>query len=527
MAETIVAGTSRGNGPGGPDGTPAPHAETVLPGPNRPAGREPAGPPLPPQRRPGPSKPATLAAALRGRFWNSTPERLRLLRSAVLLLVVACAATVAVAGLGVAGTWDDITQRNAPRVTGAGDLYFALNDMDAQAANQLLSSGGPQVAAMPAQHEAAEKVYAAARHTVSTELLLLAGAAHGDPLAEATVVRFTDDFARYQELIGRALENDAHDRRKTDALTDYRAATDLLRQTLLPEAEHLGQTNDGAFEATYNARHATLGGQTAAVIALGLALTVVLVATQLYLARRFRRIINPGLLAATVCTVLATVLGATALATEAEDLRVARHDAFDSVVALSQARALSYDANADESRFLLDAQRHGSYEQAFQDASQRLLTLPGATLDTYDARLDEAWNAYGADHSDLRFTGYYGNEFRNITFPGERAAAEAAVQTYAVYERDDRTIRRLVQQGRLQDAVEFGIGWSQGASNYHFAQYDTALQKVIGINRAAFDDAAGDGRSLVTGSLWPAGGALLAAAVLTVLGLRPRLAEFR
>lgn len=531
MAETIVAGTSQGNGPGGPAEALTHQGVTALPGQARLVGREPAGPPLPSQRRPGAPKPARLprrlASAWRSRFWTSIPDRLRLLRAAVLLLVVACAAMIAAAGLGVAGTWDDITERNAPRVTGAGDLYFALNDMDAQAANQLLSSGGPHVAAMPAQHQAAEKVYASARHTVSTELLLLAGAAHGDPQAEATVVRFTDDFARYQELIGRALENDAHDQRKNDALSDYRTATDLLRQTLLPSADHLGQTNDGAFEATYNARRSTLAGQTAAVIVLGMVLTAVLVIAQLYLARRFHRLLNPGLLAATVCTLLAMVLGATALAAEAEDLRVARHDAFDSVVALSQARALSYDANADESRFLLDAQRHGAYALTFQDKSQRLLTLPGTTLDTYDTRLDDAWTAYRADHTDLRFTGYYGNEFRNITFPGERAAAEATVQAYAVYQRDDRTIRRLAQQGRLQDAVEFGIGWSQGASNYHFGQYDSALQKVIGINRTAFTDAVGDGRSTLADSLWPAGAALLAAAALTILGLRPRLAEFR
>ena len=43
--------------------------------------------------------------------------------------------------------------------------------------------------------------------------------------------------------------------------------------------------------------------------------------------------------------------------TEAEHLRVAKKDAFDSVLALTQARAVSYDANADESRYLIDPDR--------------------------------------------------------------------------------------------------------------------------------------------------------------------------
>jgi hypothetical protein len=42
---------------------------------------------------------------------------------------------------------------------------------------------------------------------------------------------------------------------------------------------------------------------------------------------------------------------------------VAENDAFDSVLALSQMRAVSYDANADESRYLVDPARAGQYRQ--------------------------------------------------------------------------------------------------------------------------------------------------------------------
>ena len=166
-------------------------------------------------------------------------------------------------------------------MTGADDLYFALNDMDAQAANMLLSSGGRGgLAAMPAQHTAAQRQYTAARHDISTDLQTLAAAAQGDPRATATVIGFDDDFARYQELVGRSLENDVHPEEKANALTDYRTATDLLRQSLLPAAARLGLSNDGAFEATYDGARSGITTQPAALLVLGGGLIAVLLASR-------------------------------------------------------------------------------------------------------------------------------------------------------------------------------------------------------------------------------------------------------
>lgn len=517
MAGTMITGTAASGGTADPAQPPGHHGGTE---------HGPAGPPHPSRGRPRP-EPLPRVSALKGRLHASTPVRLRLLRATVVALSVAVAGVLVLVGLAASRAWDGIDHRAAPRVTGADDLYFALNDMDAQAANLLLSSGGRGLTPMPPQHAAAQRLYEAARHNISTDLLTLASAAQGDRKATATVIGFDDDFARYQELIGRALENDLHPGEKTAALTDYRTATDLLRQSLLPSAQRLGQNNDGAFEDTYRGARSGVGVRLVVFLALGGALLAALLAVQVLLAVRFRRVVNPVLAAATVGAAVACALGWSVLTTQAHDLRVARRDAFDSVVALSQARAMSYDANADESRYLLDAGRRGAYEQAFQDTSQRLLTLPTATLGTYDARLASALSAYRADHADLRFAGYYGDEFRNITFPGERAAAEATVDSYAVYEQDDRKVRALVRQGRYQEAVEFCIGYGEGASNHHFEQYDAALRKLIRINADAYSGAVASGRGALAGRLSASGAALLVTAGLTVLGLRPRLGEFR
>ncbi|MFB7307292.1 hypothetical protein [Streptomyces sp. NPDC056192] len=54
-----------------------------------------------------------------------------------------------------------------------------------------------------------------------------------------------------------------------------------------------------------------------------------------------------------------------------------------------------------------------------------------------------------------------------------------------------------------------------------------ALDEVTEINRTHFATSVREGRGAVSGLLPAAGGALLATAAPPVLGLRPRLAEFR
>ncbi|MGW6158621.1 hypothetical protein ACWFRM_36735, partial [Streptomyces sp. NPDC055144] len=145
-------------------------------------------------------------------------------------------------------TWDAVAGRDAPRSTSAAALDLALNDMDAQAANILLSSGNAGKGRLDTPYEKAVGFYGESRRDIGHDLRTLAVAAQGDRTDEHTVESLTDDFAEYQELIGRALENDGHRGGKTAALTDHRKATDLLRTRLLPGARKLVASNDAVYE---------------------------------------------------------------------------------------------------------------------------------------------------------------------------------------------------------------------------------------------------------------------------------------
>ncbi|TKA01211.1 hypothetical protein [Actinacidiphila oryziradicis] len=482
-----------------------------------------------------PSSPATVVCrrrwrpVLRGGLPRTVPSRLRLLRAVVLVTAAGLVGVLVTGGVSASGSWADIRERSAPQVTSATGLYFTLNDMDAQLANQLMMGDTASLSSLRAQ---AADIYGQRRGQAGGYLRDLAEAAKGDAAAERTVASAISDLGAYEEHAVRALVLGEQSHRPAGqadpkAVAEYTLATQLMRTRLLPEADRLVTTNNAAFEHTYADATGTQSAIRVALLVTGLLMLALLAALQLYLAARFHRVINPGAAAATVLVLTVLVSGFVQISGQQDHLRAARRDAFDSVVALTRARAVSYDANADESRYLLDRAGTTAHEQDFLAKSQRLLHLDGATIGTYDTDLASALRAYKADHARLDFTGFFGDEFRNITFPGERAAAERVLTAYQVYQRDDRRIRALASAGKVAEAIEYCTSHTTGDSNYAFDAYDKALLKLITINTTAFDRTSSDGAgNALTMPVGLAGG-VMAAAGLMLIGLRPRLAEFR
>jgi hypothetical protein len=123
--------------------------------------------------------------------------------------------------------------------------------------------------------------------------------------------------------------------------------------------------------------------------------------------------------------------------------------------------------------------------------------------------------------------GFYGTEFRNITFGGERAAAERTLTLYQTYQVDDRHIRPLAAGGQLAAAIAFCTSYSPGQSNYAFDQYDKALAALIAINQDAFTrTGAGADHDLDGWTLLP-WLALAGVAALVAAGAWRRLGEYR
>jgi hypothetical protein len=462
------------------------------------------------------------------RFLGTTPGRLTTLATAALVAATVLAALVTIQTGRSRAAVTDIGDYDAPEAAATTDLYFVLNDMDAQVANILLVGDATDLGFTATQ---AQAIFEQRRLLADTDLQKAAVAAT-DPATAQSIRAVLDAYGRYQTLVARTLLLDSlhpHPAGHPDSGTvaAYRLATDLLDDTLLPAARNLEERSAAALSRTYLQQNRESTADRTAVATSGLVGVILMITAQVFLARRFRRRLNPAMLAATLALIALAGAGVLLPTLQAGHLRVAKQDAFDSIQALDQARAVSYDANADESRYLVDPGRADQYQNAFLTKTQQLVDLPGAGIDTYDADLAAAITRYQRDHADIDWTGLYGTEFRNITFTGERAAAERVLQLFAVYQADDRRIRGLVSAGELGPAIAFCTSYQPGQSNDAFTQYDHALTALIAINQTAFTAnvaATGDdlrGWTLIPWLILPAIAVLLAA------GVWPRLAEYR
>jgi hypothetical protein len=461
----------------------------------------------------------------------STPAKIRTAAVAAVAVTCCLAAVLAVALGALGGQFQTMGGLDESAVDAATGLYYSVNDMDAQVGNVLLVGNNRSLAADKAEDIA---TYASDRATANADLTQTMAIEADNPAVQRQLKSALDGLGQFQALSADALLADQQTNLPVGmdpaaAAAYYQQATDLMQATILPVISSLTGVSASRLDATYQNGRSTAGTATIVTIAAGAALLAILVALQVYLSVRFRRQVSPALAAATLVALALTVTGWTRLSAESGNMYLAKVEAFDSVIALTQARATSFDANADETRFVVLPARAPQYQQAFLTKSQLICGVGNNVgIFQYDAALADKIGAYDRDNSvPVPFGGDLGAEFNNITFPGERAAATATLLAFQVYERDDRTLRKLVKTN-LPAAVAYDIGTSPGQSDWAFNNYIAALNSVININTTYFAKAAKAGQSEAANwnLAYPAAAAALIAA-LVLIGVRPRLAEYR
>jgi hypothetical protein len=206
-----------------------------------------------------------------------TPARLRLWTTIVVIvaatLFVTTSALMAQTQRQVRIIGDDA----APQAATASDLYFALSDLDAQVARLVLAGDDDSLAATQIDADLQR---------------LMAGAS--DP---GTTLAVLDDLAVYRERVWQALTTSG------DKHGFYTQATNLLHLQLLPGAQRLGEQSRERLDHAYAAKQTTQRWGIAVALGLGVVLVVMVLALQVWMARRFRRTFNPALLIATILTV--------------------------------------------------------------------------------------------------------------------------------------------------------------------------------------------------------------------------------
>jgi hypothetical protein len=434
-----------------------------------------------------------------------TPTRLKAFLYAIWTLA---AVLCAVGALSLYGAWfaiKTVGKDTAPSIVFAQEISSSLADLDANAGNYLLGTRKNQ--------EAALATFEAQRINVTTRLVKAAENITFDSERAPIGVLF-DGLGRYLELFAEMrYRKDTAD--AAGALGVYLNATKLMHDKMLPAADGLDKANFDALETEYEKQQLRSEGAEGIAGLLAALLVGGLVWAQLFLFRRTRRVFNVPLLAATVVIAVLGVYLVVAINTARTDLRVAKKDAFESIHALWQAASVAYDANGDETRYVLGGTLAPTFEQAYRDKVKKLTTQPQAK---------EA--LFAKNTVPDGYQGFFATEMRNITFAKERPAALAMIRAFAEYDAIDAQIRTAERAGKHADAVELCIGTGAQQSNAAFDRFYKALGAVVDINHKEFDAHIEDGmRDLeMAGVVLPV--ATLLVVFLALFGIRRRLREY-
>lgn len=427
------------------------------------------------------------ARAAARRAFGTTPRRLTLLTAALAVLGVLLGVVYALGLRTDTSSFDGLRARTT-EVSATSDLYDQLNDMDAQAANALLVG------------RSSDAVYDSDRSAADADLARIAG----NPQLRIQAERLLDELGAYEAEIAQALY--------ANQKPVYIRASALLHSTLLPMSLRIADADSSAVDASYSGEHADITLYGYAVLVLALLAAVALLLGNRFHARRFRRRVSwlaPGIV---VCVTLGFVGLSTQLGA-ADHLHYAKRDAYDSINALMRAKAVSNDANGDESRWLLEGRAPALQTSYFEKASA-VAGVPGVSREgagvdpqAYYAGLSTATGALRLDAADnsvagVTLSGYLGTELHNLTFPGEAKAADAATVAFDTYIQADATIRSDVTNGNVTGAVAFDVGTEPGQSDYAFTQYMAKLEAVIQINDSAFDSGISAGLGEGGGASW-------------------------
>lgn len=420
----------------------------------------------------------------------TTHAKLRLLLLAVLALTVLWGGVAAWSVASQASAAGNVRAVSEPLSLDAQRIYRSLSDADATEAAAFLS-GGQEPLRLRRQYQA---FIAQAARELETATAAAGGSSAGPQLAvlsaELPVYSGLVETARADNRLGYPL-----------GAAYLREASDLMRSTLLPAAR--------AVYAHENAQLATADQQATSVpyaaLVVAVLAAVVFIAAQRWLSRRTHRILNPGLVVASVAGLLSLIWLVTAFTVASVQLSSARDHGSAPVEALAGADIAALRAHADESLTLID--RGGdacppcdSFQQDFLSSQKQLGPGPRTLLTA--ATIASEGSAGSSDAT---------------------AASRIAGSWYAVH----RRVRSLDDGGQYTAAVQLALGSGPAQPGSLFSQLDADLTSAMTADQASFRSAAQSGQDALTGL---EAGVIVLSLVMAAgcaWGITRRLAEYR
>jgi hypothetical protein len=433
---------------------------------------------------------------------RSTPFRLGAWSAAV-GVCIALLLGVTVAAMTAARDGAATVASRAASASEASDLYFALADLDTEAARLVLLGNGIPPGGTTATYGGNQLTALIAYNQRNAQIDgdLAALAASEQPGDAAAVTALAQDISTYRGIAAGAVAMDdsanehvgaAAGAPLRDATGYYSRATSIMQGQILPEARALNTQKAAQLaDAAHSANLAgTLGAIGAGVV--GAVAVIAALAMHRRMARWFRRRINPFLVLAALVSAALGISAAASLALSASDSSDAG-SRFASYLTVTYTQTDSYTADGDAVRLLvLAGVGSTTTHTAVTTVSGELQQLGPDPLAQEAAT---RWQAAGTD--DILGT----NDRPGIVGDAKSGDTAAAL------------------------ARDTGIG--RGDEAFDFSYYDLALSTLAGQRLASFQAAsAADGSALAGWSWLPWAFAVASLAALG-LGVRSRFAEYR
>jgi hypothetical protein len=419
------------------------------------------------------------------RYSRRAPGQLTLLLTVLVLL---CLTTGIASALDVQRRKDvlaGIVDRGGPLTSAAVEIYQSLSDADATAASAFLLVGEVERAELRERYQ----------RNIAEAATALTTAAAGSPTGESadTVTELAAYLPVYTGLVEAARMYNRQG--QPQGVAYLREASHLVQSRMLPSAQRLYQAETTRLaEAQANA--SVVGW---ILLTLGILVVGGLVLAQVYLARTTKRILNAGLLVATLAAVSAVSWFAIATTRSAERSAASRQEGSDAVVAFAEARIKVLEARSDEALTLVARGSGQVYEDHFNSVRHQ--------LEGGDGLLARAKAAASSKQAGM--------------------AVDNAITAWQAWLVSHRNLREQDDAGNYNEAVRLVA--DQGPSGAGFLSSTVDGQFGLAMQHAAArfeDESAKAGGALSTAD---AGVAMLMAlaALGVVAGFTPRLREFR
>jgi hypothetical protein len=425
--------------------------------------------------------PATAVRRAR-RSAASTPGRLFVIGVSLVVLALLTGITGVVAVQQKQNTIDNLIEHREPVAAASQQIYRSLSDADAIAASAFLPSGTP-----PAELRDRYELDIA---QAGANLAKAAADAGGVPAAQEQIDTLSQQMPVYTGLVETAR---AYNRQGYPAGAAYlREASGLMRAKLLPAAQELYSID---FKRLAEEQDLARSFPWVTVVLVFL-LLVALVGTQRYLTRRTNRLLNIGLLAATIAVVIGLGWGTTVLLLESGKVADGHDSGTRQVELAVQARITALKMRANETLTLVARGDGEEYETDWKKLQKDIS---------------------GGDDLLLRAQGLAAN--------GEvlAEARDNVADWFAAH----KEVRGLDDNGDYEKAVALAMGDADNGSAVAFNKLDKNLQSAINDGRTVFVDQTSAASAMMTGLVPGVAVLALVTAAGVTMGIRERLQEYR